>query len=544
MKNIFLILSAIFFVLSWIIYPYNSIIPNFLPELCAFISAFFFISSSFDKKLKTLAIINCFFIISFIPLIQHIFGQIIYFQTTLFTFIYIFTFSFVVLNTSNHPHLFNKFIYLLIISALLNSVVSIFQILNFEENFYFMLELQGSRVYGNLGQPNNLSTLIILAFIGSIYLYQIDKLNKKSVSIITLITILTISLTQSRTGFLNLILFFILLLINHNTLNLKIKKNTILINIILFSSIFKFTNDIFYFLTNILHINIIKNIRKIETNIINDGRIDIWIRSLELISENPILGIGFNQNSISNLNSLNIEGLTGWFSSSHNIVIDIILWCGLIIGGLIIYLFIYILLKYKNTNNLKAIFSYFMILCIIFHSLLELPLHYSYFLFTLAFLFGILLSHEVKKSKKNINTNIIKLSLIFGFILIPTINIEYLNSIDDQIKANYLELERTLNREKSYVLPTTYIPTKTPLTLDLIAEQNNWISLHPRTTINKEKIYKYKALVYNQPTPSNLFKLAQVYHYNHYINDRDRILSIINIIYKKNYTQNELVIKN
>lgn len=544
MRNIFLILSAIFFILSWVIYPYNSIMPNFLPELCAFISALFFISSSFNEKLKTIKVINYFFVLSLIPIFQYLFDQIIYFQNFLFTFIYIFTFSYVVLNSSNQPCLFSKFIYLLIISSIFNSIVSIFQILDFEENFYFILELNGSRVYGNLGQPNNLSTLIILAFIGSIYLYQTDKLNKKSISFITLITILMISLTQSRTGFLNLILFFILLLINHNKLNIKIKKLTIYVNIISFFSFFKFTNDIFYFLTNILNINTIKNIRNIETNIINDGRIDIWMRSLELISENPIFGIGFNQNSISNLNSLNIEGLTGWFSSSHNIIIDIILWCGLIIGSLITYLFIHILLKYKNTNNLEAIFSYFMILCIIFHSLLELPLHYAYFLFTLAFLFGILLSPETKKSKKNINTNTIKLSLIFGFILIPTINIEYLNSIDDQIKANYLELERTLNREKSYIPTTTYIPTKTPLTLDLIAEQNNWISLDPRTTINKEKIYKYKALVYNQPTPSNLFKLAQVYHYNNYINDRDRILSIINIIYKKNYTQNELGIKN
>lgn len=542
MKNIFLVLSAFFFILSWVIYPYNSIIPTFLPELCAFISALFFISSSCNEKLKTIKVINYFFALSFIPIFQYLFGQIIYFQNFFFTFIYIFTFSFVVLNSSNQPSLFNKFIYLLIIASIFNSIVSIHQILGFEKNFNFMLELQGNRAYGNLGQPNNLSTLLIITLIGAIYLHQIDKLNKIYLSITILIILTTISLTQSRTGFLNLILFSSLLLINHKNLNIKIKKVTIFITSIIFSFIFIFIKEILIFFSIFFNINTI-NLRITKINIVNDGRVNIWIRSLELLSDNLFFGIGLNQSSIGNLNSSNIKGLIGWFSSSHNLLLDILLGCGLIIGGIIICLFSYVILKYKKKYNLKSMFSYFMIITLIFHSLLEFPLNYSYFLLTIAFLIGILLFPEVTKSKKNISSYISKISLIFGFILILVITLEYLKTIDNQIKANYLELERTLNRNTSHETTTPYFSTTPPLVLDFIDKKNNWIALNSFTKVNNFDINKYKFLVYNEPTPSNLFKLAQLYHYNNYINDRDRVLDIIEKLYKKRYTLNDIEIR-
>ncbi|WP_286740353.1 MULTISPECIES: O-antigen ligase family protein [Acinetobacter] len=252
----------------------------------------------------------------------------------------------------------------IIFLCLINSIIILFQYFNI--NSIFILEHTGTkRFYGNIGQPNHLSTLFMMGIVSSILLYNKKIIKIQLLYIISIYLILFVFLTGSRTGVLALLSLAFLGFIFRTKQSIK------------FSMTFFGTLILIYFLSNYLFSKNSRNSVKNLNETINDSRLALWSDSISSILANPWVGYGINGVRTSRLfGNLNFKTP---YVSSHNLFLDLFLWFG-VIGGIILsfYLIIFFIKVIKDKT-----YGYEILLFLtpfIIHSLLEYPFRYLYFL--------------------------------------------------------------------------------------------------------------------------------------------------------------------
>lgn len=195
-----------------------------------------------------------------------------------------------------------KFIKLLVIIALLNSVYALLQIYtNF--NFIIRVDLDPMMASGLCGNPNFFGSYIVTVISIMTYIFMINK--KISLKEILIIILLFISLIncQSTGPFLTYIIFFILMIIY-----LIVKRNFIFKKILIVIMALILTYSGIY-LINKYQIKsyrcemcdfkneVIKGNKKENStdNIaITSGRLKIWKNSIDIFVKYPIIGVGFD----------------------------------------------------------------------------------------------------------------------------------------------------------------------------------------------------------------------------------------------------------
>ncbi len=181
LKNGFILLSCLFFIFS-ILNPYHTL-PwvSFYSEKNCFISFIFISFLLVNEKLKIPYVIIPVFFITLIPLIQYCVGLIVFFETALLGMVYLFCFfisiifGYNLLKVSNGRNIFDAiglFSYTLIFISLISSLIIIFQWLNFYNLQPYILKIMTNRPYGNLAQPNQMATILLMGIASVWYVYE------------------------------------------------------------------------------------------------------------------------------------------------------------------------------------------------------------------------------------------------------------------------------------------------------------------------------------------------------------------------------------
>jgi len=114
------------------------------------------------------------------------------------------------------------------------------------------------------------------------------------------------------------------------------------------------------------------------------GRVFLWVKSVEILKNSPLTGIGFNNFlwHIRSLDEFNIEFLglysslpafdlvneSSYYLSEHNFIISFLNNFGLILGGYILYKFIYPIINPKKYKSRFASGPIFFFILFIFSS--------------------------------------------------------------------------------------------------------------------------------------------------------------------------------
>ena len=247
-----------------------------------------------------------------------------------------------------------------------------------------MVKMTGNRPYANLGQPNQLATLLLWGILACAWGVTSEKISSTIFLLFISILIFGIALTQSRTAWIGL--FIILFSAWWWRKFWSAKKIYILL---LFTSCyFLFCVLLVYWLDANFEIN---KLPPVAERFSSEIRPIAWWLFLDAIWQKPWLGYGFTEVAQAQLDlSLYYPSLGGAFGQAHNIFLDLLLWFGAPIGILVCMLIIYWLVKcislIKNGKDSILITA---LLVIGNHALLELPLHYAYFLLPTGLLIGI-----------------------------------------------------------------------------------------------------------------------------------------------------------
>jgi O-antigen ligase len=298
---------------------------------------------------------------------------------------------------TRRPSLITGFAYVVLITSLLSLALALCQWLRISGLGIFAADLPpGGRPFANLAQPNNLATLLCLGLAAAIYLRTTQHFSRLSIALISGLLLLGIALTGSRTSLL--VAGFTLVWTLWKLPQTNNRKPFLLwLSLGLAYYLFFFLFGIRQLFEWLLLTDAAGPARELA---VDSNRLTIWKQSVAAIAHQPWFGYGWNQVSTAQVTVAASYPSHLSFGSSHNILLDLLLWNGIPIGLTIITATGYWLIS--RAIRASTITSWYALLSIgvlLIHGMLELPLEYAYFLLPLGFFCGVVeVEHPTKKT--------------------------------------------------------------------------------------------------------------------------------------------------
>jgi O-antigen ligase len=541
MNKIFLLISALLLALAFLLPFHKSPWPTFGSEILTFLSASLFIWTFYNKKIEIPRPQVLVVPMLSLPILQWCLGLELYFSNALICFVYVLMFWVMVIAGYNlsktekqRELVFEKFAFLLLVISLISSVIAIFQWLHLSHYFEpLMYAFKGNRPYANLAQPNNLATLLTMGLLSCLYFFEKRIIENKYLIPCSLILIFSIALTQSRTSWV--VCLFILCYWTIKQFNqskrLDLKKSLMWVGFFVLSvATLPFVNHV---LASISDQAITETASAIERATSGYLRLDMWSQILIALKQNPWIGYGWNQTGMAQIAAFDAYPSHEWYKSAHNIILDILVWNGLIIGGLIVlYFTAWLYWLNKGVKDTISIVATLMVCAVLIHGLLEYPLHYAYFLLPVGFLLGIIQGQYKQLPSISIHPKwllLISLCVIMGSII--TIRDYSLykeqSSIASQTTPLTTDQQHTL--DKKLILLTQF------------SERVWWIQLDPKTQMNEQQLDHIGKMVANLASKYDVYKYAQVLAFNGKEQEAKRQLWILEQLHRQKRTYEELL---
>lgn len=514
----------------WIVF-YN----EFYAAVALVLSIFFII----NKSVKIPKIIVPLISLSLVPLMHFFIGKVFYFSIGLMGFIYvsIFWLSIVLgynlsINIFSKEKIFFYFCNLLIFIGFLTSLIAILQWLNLEHSISWIRNInEKQRPYGNFAQPNNMSTFLIMSLMACLYIYESKKTNIRIIIISTIIILIGITLSQSRTAWLVSGFIFIYLSIYQYKGIVTLKWHYSIIWFIIFV-LFIFNlpliSQIVLYFTDL---QIVQN-RDVIIRATSDlSRLGIWKHLIYAIDKEPWWGHGWNQTSVAFSSVTEINQGALWVRKAHNFILDFLLWNGFIVGIPFLLYFCYMgFFLLKHVTSVESVIGVLMIGAFLNHAMFEFPQHYTFFLIPVGFIIGIILAQKEGLSVFILSSYVCNILLIFSILVLIVVYRDY-----EIARAKMLE-------SILYQKQPEKIQIETPIFL--LTEFNHriaWIRMNPYSIKSLEEIKTIGQLINSYPIEYNLKKYAKLLAFNGYEKEARHQLWRLKVIWKTDLSYEVLI---
>ena len=478
-----------------------------------------------NKKLSIPKIIIPILIISIIPFLQLSFQKNYYFSTSFFSFCFLFTFFIAVVLAYNSPKQINPQKLILHCALFFSSVgflTSCFAMAQWlQVDYSFISPLYHNRPYANLNQPNNMATLLMMGVCSLVLLYEHLKIRTEVFLLLLSCHIFAISLSQSRTVSIVLLVLPIFYFLQKQRCQRKWMYIILLGMTIGYFSLFYFNVNIAEYLYLMQPQSLVE---RMSTGYL---RIEMWKHLLYATSQQPWLGYGWFQTNIAQLQGVFLFKNEGYLSSAHNIVLDLVLWVGVPFGLSIVVYTLYLLrLLFLHIKTLSDFYIFSMLMCILVHANLEFPLYYSYFLFPTGFFIGLLLIN-IKSKVYFINKNTNYFIFLFGILIYATVFKCY-----DQWQSHL--------GYASGMEGTGEFKNHSSILFSQFSAQEKFLVAESKKEYNVRDLEDFQRYVDSQPSYFNLFKFSQILYHNHDFVKARHYFEISNALYNKKIKYEEI----
>ncbi|APX63940.1 PglL family O-oligosaccharyltransferase [Acinetobacter schindleri] len=533
MKKIILLFIIFFTIFSWI--NPNHIVPWLAShsEFSIFLSLILLlVYTIFSYKYFVLNRNNIIFIIiACLPLIQFSINKVYFLGDAFIVSIYIlgYLLALILGNTLGQNELeknytFQLLCWLVLMSAIFSVYIALMQWLMIHLHDSLMIDLRpGGRPYANFAQPNNLATFLTMAVLASCYLYEAKKYNQYIFALICAFLIFGIVLTQSRTPWVFAIAFAIWWYWKSAKTQLSIQNSWV----ICAYGYFLLCVILLPIFSNWLGVSFLEDPLTRATTGLN--RLNMWQQMWVAIQNEPWFGYGWNQVSVAQVQTTLQFSHHEWTEHTHNFILDVLVWNGLLVGililiGLIVWLWKFVEHAYSAENFLMLA----MVGAVLVHAMLEYPLDYAFFLLPVGFILGLI--QENNKGTHNFN-----ISRFTGVgILILCLGL-YVVIFNDYRK---IEKDMELARFESLNIGTLSSKNKFPdvILLTQLKAQIGLIRTQPREHMSEIEITEVKEATYRHASSSALYRYAQVLALNGQEKSAQDHLDILEKMHGKKYS--------
>ena len=266
------------------------------------------------------------------------------------------------------------------IASVASVCIQTYQWLGFEGGTW-ILNTSRERPFANLGQPNQLGSLLLLGVLAILWGASRDVLNRFVGALLVAFLLFGIALTQSRTALLNAGLLFVSLgWWAHSKSQNKFKW--LLVGYVIYFVV------LFFWLPKLATPEAVSFVERASS----EPRALIWFAFLVAIAKAPFGGYGWGQIASAQVEIASpAHFLGGLYTQAHNLILDILLWNGVLVGGVLILAIVYFCKRIWHTaTEFNSLLLLLFLGVLLGHSMFEFPLHYAYFLFPAGMVGGVL----------------------------------------------------------------------------------------------------------------------------------------------------------
>ena len=242
----------------------------------------------------------------------------------------------------------------------------------------------GERPYANLVQPNHLATLLGLALVGALWLFETRRINGAVLGLAAAWLCLGLAMSRSRTPWLFVLLFAASWLWMRRRAAVRLGATALNSALALFVAAVLAWGPLSRALDVVAPISVVQRMQG------GGGRLNIWLALLDSLWASPWVGYGWSQVSRAALVSTQNHYVgEQMLRNSHNVVIDLLVWNGLPLGLLIVAMLVWWFVRQvRECRDAERWLLLVGISVVAIHALLEYPLEYLYFLLPVGLMVG------------------------------------------------------------------------------------------------------------------------------------------------------------
>ncbi len=296
----------------------------------------------------------------------------------------------------------------------------------------------GARPFGNVAQPNHLCTLSFLGLCGMLWLHQYRKIGTAVLLLGSAFLLFGMVASQSRTGWLQVGLLLAWGFSQRERLGLRATRTILLLlGIIYVAGVL-----LWPVLSEILLLSVG---RSLDDQLQAGVRLPFWWSMLDAIGHEPLFGYGWQQVGAAQQRvALDHQAMGSLFDHSHNFVLDVLLWNGVPVGGLILAILAWWFIAHiRACRDAGAVWLLGAVSGVFVHAMLEFPLSYAYFLIPVGLAMGAIEKLCPVDGIKQIRVPrqaMLAVTLLFG-ILFAGVATEYLKA-EEKFRVLRFELAR------------------------------------------------------------------------------------------------------
>lgn len=245
----------------------------------------------------------------------------------------------------------------------------------------------GGRVSSNIGQANNLGTLLVMGCWAIAYAWQLQaRAGWWRLLAVCAWGLLALGMhaSGSRTAFLNVALAPVLLYgwarFRHQPFAWQVAVPLLWWGV--WFGVLPYAADILGWA-----------LPEARAMVADNNRQRLWLMALAAVAEQPWLGYGFGGMANVHLHWVPVYGAIDYTiaGSAHNIVLDMWVTFGVVLGSAIVGFFVWLWVgAWRACQTAAEQFVWLMATAMIVHAMLEYPLHYGFFFWLLCLLLGAL----------------------------------------------------------------------------------------------------------------------------------------------------------
>jgi Virulence factor membrane-bound polymerase, C-terminal/O-Antigen ligase/Protein glycosylation ligase len=316
----------------------------------------------------------------------------------------------------------------------------------------------GSRAMGNLGQANQLATLLLMGLAALAYVQRKRPIHALALGAVVVVITMALVLAQSRAALLSAILIMGFACWKRRVPSKNLATGWIAV---WFAGFLLATA----LLPTIAQVLLIDGPRSMIVNG-SEVRLVMWKQMVHALLESPWVGYGWNYTPAAQRVGALAYPVEFTFNYAHNIVLDILVWCGIPVGLLIIGVTTYwVLHRAIKMTDERALYAMAGLIPILVHSLVEYPFAYAYFLLAAGLLIGVIERYAVTSKSINLHKIPMGIAIALWVSLAGYLVYEYL-LIEEDFRVVRLESQRIGITPSEYAVPKIVLLTQLGTMLD------------------------------------------------------------------------------
>lgn len=336
------------------------------------------------------------------------------------------------------------------IAALLSAMIGLAQWLRQEYvlGIFAAQADDGDRAMGNLAQPNQLGTLLLMGMVALTWLWERRTLHTRVWAMAVLFMTWVLVLTQSRIGMMGAVAIACVLAFKRTGPDRPLRKTHLVVWLLTF-----------FAATALLPT--LNQAWMLESTRPSLGatheRLAMWLQTLEGVRLAPWWGYGFNQTFTASWSAAATLGDGFLYTYAHNAVLDVLAWTGIPLGlaltGAGAYWFIS---RNRAVAHVDGTYAMACLWPFVLHSLVEFPFAYAYFLIIAGLLMGVVEAHVNPAPGARLAPRAVSAALAAWMVVGVYFMVEYVR-IEEDYRVVRFENLRVGKTEAGYEVPKVWM---------------------------------------------------------------------------------------